>query len=424
MKRYDYDLTHFSLQTSKIGRLSGLSTIPVVAGDSFDATITSVVNMSPLRRQLTIDARFDIFGFFIPHRWIYPGDFETFIESGVDESVTFTGTTPNVPCHFYGLGSEIDAISTPKWVIAGYNKIWNRWFRIPNDTGSELAETYTPSALGDESRYGYATAYLPSYLTGSDTYGADSADYEYTLSASNLNLIDLERLKARYKTELDRSWFTERYSEILKRNFTGAMISSDAEERPELLFRKTTWMSGHDVSGTDEGSLGSTIGRSQGVVQTQMPRKFFKEHGTIWILFTMRYPTIVPEHCHYLATTVDPSYKEWAGDPRILEAEPPIKMEYQDFIHNSTDTTQMNYYPYAQWYRTHPNVVHKDLEELKGFPFLENTDIAGGVDYIDSADYDSSFANLAQAHYSVYSKVSMGAKRIIPPSISSIYAGV
>lgn len=394
--------------------------IPVVAGDSFEAQITSVINMSPLRRQLTIDARFDIFGFFVNHRHIYGDDWNSLVEGGYDESTTLTGQALSNTCYFYGSGHDFSG-TVPKWIPWGYNRIWNRWFRVPNDTGSELADTYTPTG-DDECRYGYKTAYLPSYLTGSDTQPA-SADYEYTLTASNLSLIDLEKLKARYKTELDRAWFTERYSEILKRNFTGSLINADAEQRPELCYRKTLWLSGHDVSGTDEGSLGAHVGRSQGVVQANMPRKFFKEHGTFWILCTLRYPTIVPEHTHYLATKADPSYNEISGDPRIFASEPPFGLEAQDINSNSADASVITYMPYGQWYRTHPSHVHKDLEDLKGFPFITDAQILNDENYIESSDYDSAFANLAMGHYQVYSKCAVMAQRVVPPAISSIYAG-
>ena len=187
MKRYDYDLSHFSLICGKVGRLGGVTVVPVVAGDSFEAQITSVVNMSPLRRQLTLDARFDIFGFFVPHRHIYGDDWNTFIEEGYDETVTFTGQALSNPVYFMGCGHELSG-TVPKWLPWGYNRIWNRWFRVPNAAGSELADTYTPTA-DDECRYGYKTAHLPSYFTGLGSSSITSDDYEYTLTASNLSLI-------------------------------------------------------------------------------------------------------------------------------------------------------------------------------------------------------------------------------------------
>ena len=71
MDRYTYDLTHFSCIAGLIGRLNTIACVPIVAGDSFDLNMVSVARLAPMRQPLTIDPRYDIFGFYVKHRQVY-----------------------------------------------------------------------------------------------------------------------------------------------------------------------------------------------------------------------------------------------------------------------------------------------------------------------------------------------------------------
>ena len=66
-----YDLSNFIMSAGKIGRLLTLDRYDVVPGDTFDINISGVLRLAPLRRNLTVDAKIDLFGFYIPHRHIY-----------------------------------------------------------------------------------------------------------------------------------------------------------------------------------------------------------------------------------------------------------------------------------------------------------------------------------------------------------------
>lgn len=426
--RYPYDLTHFSAITSKIGRLTGVTCVPVVAGDSHELEITAVVRQAPLRRQLSVDARVDLFGFFVPYWQIYGREtWQSFIEQGVDETVTLpTVNVTQGQLSYHGCGTRISG-TVPKWIIEGYNRIWRRWFRVPNVTPeNSLAEDYVPVA-NDDRNYGLKTAMLPSYLTPFDDQSDLNATDRVLASASNFDLVNLARLKARFKTEIQRNWFDQRYADIMKNQFSGAMISAENEERPELLFREMNWMSGYDVNGTTEGSLGTYVGKSEAVVNARMPRKFFAEHGTMWILAVMRFPTIVTRHNHFLVNHPDPSYKEISGDPEIYAAEDPIELVHSDFNQQSASGVQMGKYPYGQWYRTHPSHVHEDYFDQEGYPFLDSDDLDGASlderTYVDHDKYKDVFKDQSLGHYTVVSKIGLQSQRIIPPARSSMLAG-
>ena len=125
--------------------------------------------MSPLRRQLTIDARFDIFAFYVKHRHTYGESvWNDFIIKGWDEDVTFTTHTTVNDLYYLGCGEQIPArTEIPHWLLAGANRIWNGWFRIPNVTTTLLTDVIEPTTAL-ERRYGRKVAQLPNYLTPSD----------------------------------------------------------------------------------------------------------------------------------------------------------------------------------------------------------------------------------------------------------------
>lgn len=429
MDRYKHDLTHYSALGGKIGRLNTLSVIPVVAGDSFEAQIVSVVRLSPLRQALSIDARVDFYGFYIPYAQI-DSAFVTFMEQGYDESQTLATDTLTATHYCLGTGSGVVG-TIPKWLIAGYNRIWNRWFRVPNITTTERGDT-DEGATAEDQLFGLEVAHLPSYLTPMEQPEVTTADYQLSLpvaGTATLDILDISRIKARYKTEIDRSYFGLRYDDIIKR-LGGSYPESYADDRPELLFSERKWMSGQNVSGRAEGNLGDMVGRSEQLIKVNMPRKYFKEHGTVWIMAVVRYPVIVEGHSHYLVCNTQPSYKELSGDPAVINSEPPVQLYDSDFEQDlgGASTDDFGYYPYAQWYRTHPSNVHKTIYDLKGYPFLDHDDVSDATHdsrtYVSSEDYDKVFATTAGGHWQAFTKLNLNAYRIVPPALSSIYAGV
>ena len=136
MKRTRYDLGHFSFSCGQVGRLQTLSFIPVVAGDSVGINLEGVFRLSPLRRNLTVDIMVDLFAFFVPYRHVYGQDWIDFILQGNDESIIFPTTELGANnIHYLGVSNLTGSI--PRWMTAGYNRIWNRYFRVPTDLTNE-----------------------------------------------------------------------------------------------------------------------------------------------------------------------------------------------------------------------------------------------------------------------------------------------
>ena len=189
----------------------------------------------------------------------------------------------------------------------------------------------------------------------------DSNDWTYDLpvtgggTVGNLDIRALDQVQARYKSEIQKSWFSNRYSDVLEATF-GSTVNTDADQRPEMLFRHTFMMSGHEVDGTDDASLGQYVGKTIASVNLQMPRKYFPEHGAVWLMAVIRFPAVYVDERHKLLDTIDPTYKEISGDPIVLAAEPPIEVDVSDY-RNNTGIQSGIYHPYGQWYRYQPNLV-------------------------------------------------------------------
>lgn len=426
MDRYTYDLSHYSLVAGQMGRLQTIGVIPVVAGDSFELNIEGIVRLSPLRRPLVVDARVDTFAFFVPYRHIYGQDWIDFIKEGIDEAETFTGVSTAVAglatCNLFGTPN---ATTLPLWQVAGYNRIWNRYFRHPTVT-AELADNAVPSTSA-ERFYGRLVAHLKTFPTTGISYSLDATDRAVAVddTSDTFDLVDLEVAKGRYRTQVEREWFAHRYNDVLEEVF-GTSVNIDADERPEMLMRDISWMGSFDIDGTADANFGQVVGKSSAVVNLRFPRRYFDEHGTLWIMSCLRWPPIFRDELHYLmsAQHVNPSYAEISGDPAVVGVEDPHEIQLRD-IFDTTSTTAIGTHPYGQWYRTHPHYVHDNFWSVNsGFPVLTTPSSHEAALYANpELGWSQAFSSIQLGHWHGAYKVNLLAQRIVPGPKSSMFAG-
>ncbi len=426
MQRELIDLSHYSFQCGEIGRLQTQAVIPVVAGDSFSVNLEGVFRLSPLRRNLTLDCMVDCFALYVPHRHIYGSDWTDFILQGIDETVTFTpGPSPagNFPSYLGVPLGGFGAGTIPLWYTNGYNNIWNRYFRDPSDTGGFHDATYLePTANGR--LYGSNCCYPKTiWSAGINPAGAPDASDKDVPAVTTMDILDLAQIQGRYKSELQRQYFGQRYTDMMKEGW-GTGVNIDADQRPELCYRKTEWLSGYDVDGTDDASLGSFSGKSASIIQMNMPRKFFKENGTFWIMSLLRFPAVHERETHYLTKRNNPTYKEWAGDPTIMEQEAPQNLSVSDLFGLSSSGTTLGLSPFGQYYRTHPNLVHPQYTTVQGFPFLKTIPTTWVEStYYSTAEYATTFQTSQLGNWQSQSRISVSALRNIITAKTSIFAG-
>lgn len=420
MSRNVFDLSHFIFSAFHIGRLQTLSVVPNLAGDSFDIDFNGLFRLASLRRQLSLDAVVDLFAFYIPHRHHYPGHWLEFIKQGMLGGVTLP-PAPDIPDNINCLAQQNVSGVMPLWRVQGYDQIYNRYFRHPND-----AERFLLQVNDDATRkFGLTCCHLKRmWNTGLNDF-KDLHDSEHVPisggTSPTFDIWDLEKTKSIYNNVATRKWFSVRYNDIMKRTW-GAGVNVDADMRPTLLGRSTTFLSGYDVDGTSKDSLGLYNGKAYKDCKLRIPRTFLPEHGAVWLMGLVRFPCVHEQERHYLAKIPSPSYIDMTADPRVVPAMAPQMMRGVDYFHNGT-LDDFGLQPYACWYREQPHVVHFDYDDQNGYPFLTKIpDNARTVAYIHHDDYAGVFQAPDQiGHASCQSKFSLEVHRVLPSAVSGIF---
>lgn len=434
MARYAYDRGSFSFTSHKMQRLQTLQQMPVVAGESLQMDCGIVVRLAPLTRGLALDAKIDIATFFVPMRHVY-SNWEDFIQEGADETqtlaaVTIGGSVSHEP-HYLGVKATYGTM-LPLWAVAGYAKIWNRYYKhIASADKPEDNLIYSDSAAPnnntkDELRYGLQVTFLPDLISMTATDNVDAADYQQAIVSDKLDIRALMQQKARLKTELRRSYIARRYSEQMQATW-GTEIGPETDERPHIIMHTSEWLSGTDVYGTADANLAEIGGLSQGIIRHGFPRRLFPEHGVLWTMGTVRFPVIREQQVHYLHTQPNPSYKQLAGDPDIIAAEPPHSLNRNECFIEPTagrPSVDLGKTPYGQWYRMHPSYVHDSYDNINGFPFISslpsNQDDAR---YGSWTEWDDVFKSQSLGHAQMHAHINVMSSSPIPPSSSSIFVG-
>lgn len=428
MERQLYSLDHYTMKTGAIGSLQTLSVIPIVAGDSIELDAGIVTRLSPLRRNSYLDLMIDIFCFFVPHRHIYGTDWVTYMKAGIDEGTTFGTDSMQTDANLWCCGLYHSAnIALPKWLPEGYMQIWNRYFKDPTQADSAVTELGTLAASSPILKYGKPCCHLKRIWNTGVVDNKTTADYRVALTDTNttLDLYDFAAMQGRLQTEQSRDWYALRYQDVLQHAWkAGAGLNIDADQRPELIARTSQWLSGHDVDGTDDATLGRYSGKMVGMARISFPYKFFHEHGALWLMMLVRYPPIYATETHYLVVKSEPTYKQIAGDPDVLRREQPVTILASDMFHGN-DSTDLGKIPYGNWYREQPNMCHFDYVNSAGHPFINPGPIGSRAAAVYIADtlYDSVFLTTQLKHWNCQGYIAVDAKRFIPTPESSIFAG-
>lgn len=448
MERNSYDLSHFVHQCGKIGRLQTLCTIPTVPGDSFDIDIDGVLRLAPLRKEVVQESQVDLFAFWIPNRHIYGDTWNQYVQEGVEANLSGLATTA-FPLGFRDANYLLQPFapaSLPALLARGYNQIWDRYFRVPSqprDPNDDVIPTTSTPDDTDWRKYGRRCARLrhPTNL-GLKTNTATprqpwrdltSADYTVDVPISGPNaLLDLralDQVKGRYKSEIQRTWFTDRYQDVLQRQW-GSSVNIDADQRPELVWRDTQRLGGHDVDGTDDATLGQYTGKTIGGIKVQIPRKHYPEHGMLWVMALVRWPTIHVAERHPITKVSTWTPAQVFGDPDVYATRAPELVDPTDYIaepYSVAGDIPDTYEAYGNMYRVHPNFVHKNFNDIPGYPFIKYTFSAGGAAllnwYIVAGEYDDIFQTSQLAHWQMHTSITVNALRYIPDPQASIFAG-
>lgn len=417
--RAQYPIPNNIFQTGKIGNLMTLRCTPVVGGDSYSTSLVGSLRLSAMRRFLTLDATVDICTFYVPHRHIYGDEWIRFLTDGAS-----TPDSPNVLAGTRNLnlsGAGALAISMddtvesskdfniPKWRFDGYFNIYNNYFKRPTEND------YDPS-IG--LAYPFACCHLKNMWS---VPLPDFDEQNLTIDTSaGLNIFELNEQQARLHVDQSRAYFTQRFRDIV--DSLGGSTTADVDDRPTLIGRTTFHTSGYDVDGTSETSLGQYVGRSSCSFEHNVPRFYCREHGAVWTVAVVRFPTVVDSENHYLDFRV-PSYEEMVLDPVMVGNMPPVTIKNSD-IFSGTSTPRVNEFkvPYGAWYREHPNYVSDKFNKSQGFPFIPQPPDSYQNFYVYPDYYNEIFQSQQFEHWQIFARDNSTVIRTIPTARDSMMA--
>lgn len=419
--RTPQDLSHFVYQCGEIGRLTTIHAIPVVAGDSFQDRLVGSFRLSPMRRNLSLDPKLELFTFYVPHRHIYGDEWVDFLKKGPSTPTTpnklsNTGLINGTEAAMLGLsvdetidvGSQV--MNVAKWRRLGIKNIWENYFKRPDDPNP-------PSVP--------SSPYCCHLKRNWNAWSPESRDDNQTLDVSSgLDILQLNARAASYHVDQKRSLFAQRYRDVV--DSFGGKTTADVDQRPTLLAHTSVFGSGYDVDGTSQDSLGQYAGRVTTSFNHYTPRFFVPEHGAIWVVALVRFPPVVNAENNFLETKRDITYEEIACDPVLMANTPRVNHTLADYFSGHDfgaqtlpDMPMTN----GNWYREHPNFVNRKFTALQGYPFLKANYIEPDRPwYIRSDVYNSMFQTDQLDHWQVYAKSNAMALRSMPSSRQTLLA--
>lgn len=450
MQRQVYNLGHLSHTCGQIGRLQTLSVIPVEAGASIQLSVDGIARLAPTRKEIVSECQADLMAFFVPLRHTYGQAFVNWLKAGRNTvEPAFAGiavpdgsrTAPYLGLNTFG--SEIN-----RALVNGYNRIFTNFFMVPSypfdsqgidGTQYDYFPTGSAQAEVNTRKYGRLCARLPHVLNGGNTVttgstGWEQQDIDLTVDPmvptglSEFSILDLAQIQGRYNSLLSNAWFNHKYADLLEQTWGGS-TTKDADLlflQPEMLMRETRMMSGRDVDGTDDATLGTFQGKTLERLGMSMPRKFFGEHGNLYIMALLRYPLVHNREAHPLHTTPNPSYAELAANPEFVANTPPINFDPRPWLAGGAtyvpDEEVMQ--PFGQQHRFQPNRVHENFLIIPGYPFSNwNGGSVRDWYYYRDNEYGETFQTSQIGQWQLSAEINCMKYSPVPGVKSSIFTG-
>lgn len=404
------DLAHSVQSVLDIGRMQCIARMPVIAGDSFEINSNILIRLNQLRRPLAIDVKADVFLFYCPYRYTYGQDWITYIEKGGAEAITFPNITKTRAQHWLQTWQNV----MPRHLFADACNIWNQWFRDPAQ--SEInPDSFDPSV--DHSAYGVLVNHLKTWGTAQSKVANFSDDqYAHSIVADKISVQNLQTLVSKARQESYRDFVSSRYQEIIE-GMSGGELHDYADNVPELVWRQESWLSGYDVNGTAGAELGQVAGKGIGSVNFNMPRRFFAEHGTLYMFCVLRMPPMFEWGRQYLDTFNRPFHEVVPTDGAMFQ---PVELKASDVWHGG-GSSSLGYVPMWEWYRDHPSYCHpRFFDTDTGWQTLDRpTDWASAVS-CSPVQYDTMFQSMVLRHAVLSARHNITAWRPIPGPMQSI----
>lgn len=454
--RTKYDLTHLSHKAGKIGRLQTISVIPIEAGASIELSASGIARLAPTRKEIVSECQVDICWFFVPYRHVYGQTFINYLKAGRNTlepglaGINVAAAYRQAP---YLCLNTFTTSSINRALVNGYNRIWGMYYAVPSYPGNNDNagvntdyDWFPASASASDTNcrnYGRICARLPHILNGGNTVTTDTTGWEQQgmeigtdpgddnwieTSSGGFSILDLAEVQGRYETLLQGAWFTHEYDRLLAKKWGGS-ATRDADPlflKPEMVSRQTINLSGHDVDGTDDATLGTFQGKTMAGIKFGFPRKFFSEHGLLYGLALFRYPLVHNRETHYLLNQTQMLYDDWAADPKIIGNTAPINFNPAPWLAGGATYLPGEEVMQAagQQYRYQNNTVHPNFLTIPGYPFSNwNGGTVKDWYYYQDNEYNETFQTTQIGHWQMSLRLDCNKYSPVPGVGSSIFTG-
>lgn len=448
MHRNQFDLSHLSHICGHIGRIQTACVIPVEAGASLEINLDGIGRLAPNRKEIVSECQVDICAFFVPYRIVYGQAWIDLLKSGPDTAPAFTGVA-------VGAGFRDPAYLTlpscnatiNRALLEGYNRIYYNYYSVPsvptnpdNPIGINTDFTWYPTTEAGAHncrQYGRLAARLPHVLNGGnvvdaagtagwETQNLTSADSTVT-AAGSFDIRDLALVQSRFRAESERAWYQHFYQDVME--IWGSKVGPDTDPsnlRPHMLGRQTAMLSGRDIDGTDDATLGTFQGKTLDRVSFNMPRKHFNEHGLVFVLVLFRYPLVHTREAHPLLQASNWTYDDITAEPNRYENSRPVNFDPGAWLTGAASFTPVVtvQQPYGQNYRYQPNRVHPNFQTIPGYPFsnFDGTQLTDWM-YYQNNEYRETFQTTQIGHWQMQARIGVKKFSLLPGVDQSIMAG-
>lgn len=230
-------------------------------------------------------------------------------------------------------------------------------------------------------------------------------------------MYDIMEGHTRLRNMAFRDFVSSRYTEVME-SMSGLSASPEIDQRPELCWQESQWMSSFDINGTSGAEHGAAVGKAVAAVNVRMPRKLFVEHGTLWMLATVRFPAIYEDALQWLDNMNRP-FEEVI--PSGMVQLKPKEVTLGD-LHDGGGATSVGFVPHFEWYRNHPSFATSEIyDKENGWPILSRPTTHVGATEATNMDAIFQTTPISEILYSCRHDVR--AFRMLPDALDSVMAG-
>ncbi len=348
------------LDTGTIGYVKPIRQQILQPGETLDCNLAGSVQMEALRERDALRINAHIAAFMTPIRWL-DDNWVDYLKAGRDGSVSLA--TQNMIPNNVGLGGQLPRAIQRFWVEAPF-RIYNEWYKWPEDPDHVNDPAAGPDALYSE---GFKAVNLEhSWTRTRETAEPASADSINIPSVSSIDIRKIAEMEQAYKSAMQREVLANsRYIEILKEAWN-ADTTREVDKVPIKLGEDSVGVQPRSFPAQDGASLGQWASLYDFNVNFGFEATA-PEHCIVTYMLTIRFAPIT-EEVHPLANA-NLTYDEMVGDPDLLSALPPQRVERRDVF--DIDSAGSLGYLAAGWqWRAGNNQIGTRIDLRQSFPYM------------------------------------------------------